>query len=100
MPRRLDIWLQLAADKGDEDAREKLKSLSEASTDGAFRDRQNDAGGQAVERARRAGDELRKVGLLEVGERMRVIERTGDWFRLAPLPGQTGASSTRRCSLI
>ena len=29
-----------------------------------------------------------KVGLLEVGEEVRVIERSGDWFKLEPRPGQ------------
>ena len=83
-------WLQLAADKGDEDAREKLKSLSEASTDGAFAtDKMMRAAKRSNVRAG-PGTSYAKVGLLEVGERVRVIERTGDWFRLAPLPGQTG----------
>ena len=34
------------------------------------------------------GTSYAKVGLLEVGEEVRVIERTGDWFQLEPHPGQ------------
>ena len=81
-------WLQRAADKGLEEAREKLKSLSEASTDGTF------ATGKVMRTAKRSnvragpGTNYAKVDLLHVGEKVRVIERTGDWFKLQPKPGQ------------
>ena len=79
-------WLQRAADKGNEGARERLESListDEASTTGKVM--------WAIKRANvRAGPRTNfaKVGLLEIGDRVRVVERTGDWFRLAPQPGQ------------
>ena len=34
------------------------------------------------------GTNYAKVDLLHVGEKVRVIERTGDWFKLQPKPGQ------------
>ena len=34
------------------------------------------------------GTSYAKVDLLEIGEEVRVIERTGDWFKLAPQPDQ------------
>ena len=34
------------------------------------------------------GTSYAKVGLLEIGDEVRVIERIVDWFRLAPQPGQ------------
>ena len=34
------------------------------------------------------GTSYTKIGLLEVGEEVRVIERSGDWFKLEPRPGQ------------
>ena len=82
-------WLQRAADKGSEDAREKLKSLSSASTDGAFDT------GKVMRAAKRAnvragpGTSYAKVDTLKVGEHVRVLERTGNWFRLHPTSGET-----------
>ena len=35
------------------------------------------------------GTSYSKIGLLEAGEKVRVIERTGNWFRLPPLSGQS-----------
>ncbi len=81
-------WLQRAADKGLEEAREKLKSLSEASTDGAMER------GTLMWAAKRSnvragpGTNYAKVGLLKVGDEVRVIERIGDWFKLQPKPSQ------------
>ena len=80
-------WLQRAADKGDEDAREKLKSLSASPTDGAMEH------GKVMRAAKRSnvragpGTSYAKVNLLEVGQAVRVIERIGDWFKLQPKPG-------------
>ena len=34
------------------------------------------------------GTSYAKVDLLEIGDEVRVIERIGDWFRLAPQPDQ------------
>ena len=75
-------WIQRAADKGLKEAREKLSSLALASTHGAI-------GSATVMRAAKRsnvragpGTSYAKVGLLEVGEEVRVIERTGNWFRL------------------
>ena len=81
-------WLQWAADKGYKKAREQLTSLSVASTAG-----ETDAGTmmRALKRSNvRAGPgtSYAKVDLLEVGERVRTLERTGDWFRLEPSAGQ------------
>ena len=79
-------WLRLAADKGNEEARERLESLN--STDDAS------ATGTVMWAIKRTnvragpGTSYAKVDLLEVGDRVRVVERTGDWFRLAPQPGQ------------
>ena len=79
-------WLQRAADKGNEEARERLESLhstDEVSTTGTVmwaNKRANVRAGPATSYA--------KVGLLEVGEEVRVIERSGDWFKLEPRPGQ------------
>ena len=81
-------WLQRAADKGLEDARERLESLSMVSTDDALSTAQVM---WAVKRANvrsGAGTSYAKVGLLEIGDEVRVIERTGDWFKLAPNLGQ------------
>ena len=82
-------WLQRAADKGDEDAREQLRSLSATSpTEG---ETASDTVMWAVKRSNvRAGPGTSyvTVGLLEVGEEVRVVERIGDWFRLEPRPGQ------------
>ncbi len=82
-------WIQRAADKGLEEAREKLRSLEMASTAGAI---EHAAMMRAAKRSNvRAGPgtSYAKVGLLEVGEEVRVIERTGDWFKLKPRPGQS-----------
>ena len=81
-------WLQRAADKGNEEAQERLKSLSAVSSNG-----EAETGNvmRAVKRSNvRAGPgtNFAKVGFLEVGDEVRVVERTGDWFRLAPRPGQ------------
>lgn len=81
-------WLQWAADKGSKKAREQLTSLSVASTAG-----ETDTGTmmRALKRSNvRAGPGTghAKVDLLEVGEWVRVLERTGDWFRLEPSAGQ------------
>ena len=81
-------WIQRAADKGLEEARKKLKSLDMASTTGAV---EHATVMRAAKRSNvRAGPgtSYAKVGLLEVGEEVRVIERTGDWFQLEPHPGQ------------
>ena len=82
-------WLQRAADKGDQDARERLRSLSASSpTEGET------APGSVMWAAKRAnvragpGTSYEKVGLLEVGEEVRVVERIGDWFKLKPRWGQ------------
>ena len=81
-------WLQRAADKGLEEAREKLKSLSTSPTDGAMER------GTLMWAAKRSnvragpGTSYAKVGLLEIGDEVRIIERTGDWFKLAPNLGQ------------
>ena len=81
-------WIQRAADKGLEEAREKLKSLSVATTDGAFDT------GKVVRTAKRAnvragpGTSYAKVDILDVGEHVRVLERTGNWFRLQPTSQQ------------
>ena len=82
-------WLQRAAGKGNEEARERLRSLKVASTAGAI---ERATVMRTIKRANvRAGPgtSYAKVGLLEIGERVQVVERTGDWFRLAPQPGQT-----------
>ena len=81
-------WIQRAADKGLEEARKKLKSLDMASTTGAV---EHAAMMRAAKRSNvrdGPGTSYAKVGLLEVGEEVRVIERTGDWFKLEPRPGQ------------
>ena len=81
-------WLQRAADKGLEEAREKLKSLSTSPTDGAMER------GTLMWAAKRSnvragpGTSYAKVGLLEVGQAVRVIERIGDWFNLEPQSAQ------------
>ena len=81
-------WLQRAADKGNEEARERLASLSMAATDGVI-----DAitTMRAVKRSNvrtGPGTSYAKVGILEVRERVRVLERTGDWYRLEPSADQ------------
>ena len=81
-------WLQRAADKGHDKARERLKSLSDAPTARTFE------AGKVMRAAKRAnvragpGTSYAKVGLLEVGQAVRVIERIGAWFKLQPKPGQ------------
>ena len=90
-------WIQRAADKGLEEARKKLKSLDMASTTGAV---EHATVMRAAKRSNvRAGPgtSYAKVGLLEVGEEVRVIERTGDWFQLEPHPDSRSGTSTRRC---
>ena len=82
-------WIQRASDKGLEEAREKLRSLEMASTAGSM---EHATVMRAIKRANvRAGPgtSYAKVGLLKVGEEVRVIERTGDWFQLEPRPGQS-----------
>ena len=77
-------WLRRAADKGHEEARDKLGSLSAASTDGA------DEAARVMRAAKRAnvrtgpGTSYPTLDILEVGERVRVVERAGSWFRLQP----------------
>ena len=81
-------WFQRAAENGVDEAREKLKALSAAPTDGAF---EPVTVMWAIKRSNvrtGPGTSYAKVGLLEIGDRVRVVERTGDWFRLAPQPGQ------------
>ena len=81
-------WIQRAADKGLKAAREKLRSLSTASTNGPSLPA---SVMRAVKRSNvRAGPDTTyaKVGMLEVGERTRVLERTGNWFRLEPSADQ------------
>ena len=34
------------------------------------------------------GTSYAKVGILSVGESVRVIQQTGNWFKLQPRPGQ------------
>ena len=81
-------WLRRAADKGSKDARDRLTSLSVASPAGATdADRVMRAAKRSNVRAG-PGTSYAKVGLLEVGEEVRVIERVGDWFRLQPSPGR------------
>ena len=81
-------WLQRAADKGHDKARERLKSLSDAPTAGTFE------AGKVMRAAKRAnvragpGTSYAKVDILEVGEHVRVLKRTGNWFRLQPTSGQ------------
>ena len=82
-------WLQRAAEHGLDEAWEKLQSISTASTDGAL---EPGTVMWAIKRANvRAGPgtSYAKVGLLQIGDQVRVIERTGDWFKLEPLPGQS-----------
>ena len=81
-------WLQRAADKGDEDAREKLKSLP---TDSAGDSIETGTVMRAVKRSNvrdGPGKSYAKVDILEVGEAVRVIERTGNWLKLQPKRGQ------------
>ena len=81
-------WIQRAADKGLQVAREKLTSLAMASTDSVV---QAATVMRALKRSNvRAGPgtSYAKVGILEVGERVRVLERSGHWFRLEPASGQ------------
>ena len=81
-------WLQRAADKGGEDARERLKSLSaESATTTLDTDKVMRATKRSNVRAG-PGTSYPKVGLLEVGETVHVVERTGTWLRLQPRPGQ------------
>lgn len=80
-------WMQRAADKGLEEAREKLKSLSPASADAAP---ESDTAMRATKRSNvRAGPgtSYAKVDILKLGER-RVIGRSANWFRLQPTPSQ------------
>ena len=82
-------WFQRAAENGVDEAREKLKALSAAPTDGAF---EPVTVMWAIKRSNvrtGPGTSYAKVDLLEIGDRVRVVERAGDWFRLAPQPGQT-----------
>ena len=81
-------WLQRAADKGDEDAREKLKSLP---TDSPGDSIETGTVMRAVKRSNvrdGPGKSYAKVDILEVGEAVRVIERTGNWFKQQPKRGQ------------
>ena len=77
-------WLRRAADKGHEEARDKLGSLSATSTDGA------DEAARVMRATKRAnvrtgpGTSYPTLDILEVGERVRVVERAGSWFRLQP----------------
>jgi hypothetical protein len=81
-------WIQWAADKGLEPAWDKLRSLASASTHGPSR---LATVMRAVKRSNvRAGPgtSYAKVDILEIGERVRVLARTGDCFRLEPFAGQ------------
>ena len=81
-------WLQRSADNGNESARERLKSLSATSTHGA------EEAGKVMRAVKRSnvragpGTSYAIVGLLKVGEAARVIERSGNWFRLQPTSRQ------------
>ena len=80
-------WFQRAADKGSGEAREKLRFLAAAPAE-AYR---ASSVMRAVKRSNvRAGPgtSYAKVGLLEVGERVRVVGRSGNWFRLQPTSRQ------------
>ena len=81
-------WIQRAADKGLEEAREKLKSLDMAPTAEAI---EHATVMWAIKRANvriGPGKSYAKVDLLEVGDEVRVVERTGNWFRLQPTSRQ------------
>ena len=81
-------WFERAADKGHEKAQEKLKALSTTSTGSALEPAKVM---WAVKRANvRAGPgtSYEKVDVLGVGEKVRIIERTGSWFKLEPHAGQ------------
>lgn len=81
-------WFQRSADKGHEGAREKLRSLAASVADGSFRP------GSVMRAVTRSnvragpGTSYAKVGLLEVGEEVRVIGHTGNWLRLQPTSRQ------------
>ena len=82
-------WFQSAADKGDEDSRGRSKPLSAVST---TRGSQPGEMMQAIKHSKvRAGPATiyPKAGLLEFGDEVRVIKRTGSWFRLQPTSPQT-----------
>ena len=81
-------WIQRAADKGLEEAREKLRSLSTASMDGAIEPARVMWAAERSNVRAGPGTSYAKVGLLEVGQAVRVIERIGAWFKLQPKPGQ------------
>ena len=81
-------WIQRAADKGLQAAKEKLKSLAMAPTRPVVKS-------ATVMRALKRsnvrvgpGTSYAKVDILEVGQRVRVQERSGSWFRLEPASGQ------------
>ena len=84
-------WLENAAAKGDEDAR---KLLAETRSGQGSRPDSTAGPGRVMWATKRSnvregpGTGYAKVGLLEVGESVHVIDRTGDWFRLQPRPGQ------------
>ena len=81
-------WMQRAADKGLEEAREKLKSLSAASKDRTL------ARAKVMRAAKRSnvragpGTSYAKIDILDVGEHVRILERTGNWFRLQSISGE------------
>ena len=81
-------WIQRAADKGLEEAREKLRSLSTASMDGAIEPARVMWAAKRSNVRAGPGTSYAKVGLLEVRQAVRVIERIGAWFKLQPKPGQ------------
>ena len=82
------LWLQRAADRGNEEARERLESLPVGSTD------RTSTTGRLMRALKRSnvragpGTSHTIVQVLAVGERARVIERRGNWFRLQPRPGK------------
>ena len=82
------LWLQRAADRGNEEAGERLASLPTESTDRAS------TTGRVMRAFKRSnvragpGTSHTIVQVLAVGERVRVIERRGNWFRLQPRPGK------------
>ena len=84
-------WLEMAAAQGDEAARtllDRMKSRSVTTSDGAS---EPATVMWAIKRANvRAGPgtSYAKIGLLEVEEEVRVIERIGAWFKLEPQPAQ------------
>ena len=81
-------WIQRAADKGLQAAKEKLRSLAMAPTAAEV---ESAPVMRALKRSNvRTGPGTRyaKVDILEAGEWVRILERRGRWFRLEPASGQ------------